>query len=440
VRADPLRLRPLRWVFALAAWLLGPRTPSRRSRDGHLPVTLVIWNAYSSGGTVRTVVRQANALAERGRTVTVVSVVRHHYQARPFFDVHPDVRIEPLVDRHWLKAATGPKARLMRRLDRRPPFSTQFCFGREPQASLLTDVLLLGRVARTGGIVMGTRIGINLAIARAGRPSARRVAQEHLQLRRYVKPLRRAIHRSFPSLDAIVSLTHADADAYRRFLGDRSPIVAVVPNSIPDELPPAADLSARRVVSVGRLSVNKGVHRLVDAFALVADEFPDWELRIVGSGPRRDHVRAHVERRGLKDRVTMPGLSRDVDAELAQASVFALCSRFEAFGLVLLEAMAAGLAPVSFAVETGPVELLTHGHNGLLARPDSPRAFAEQLRQVMGDAELRERLGRQAREDAHAFTVAAVTDRWEDLFDELQGRPTSTSSRARPRAAVVDSR
>lgn len=409
----------VRWVLALLARLLGP--PTRRPRrTGHAPVTFVIWNVYATGGTVRTVLRQANALAERGRDVTVVSVLCHHYQKGPFFEVHPDVDLEILVDRHRLPEERGWRGRVRRSLDARPYLGQQFSLGREKQASALTDVLLLGRVARTRGVVVGTRIGINLAIARFARSGTATVAQEHLQLRRYAAEVRRAIDRSFPSLDLVVSLTHADAGDYLAAFPDGTPALAVVPNAIPDRLPPPADLDAHRVVSVGRLDPGKGQADLIDAFAIAAAEEPGWELHLVGEGRRRASLEERIEEVGLTDRVVLVGETKDVDGELRQASIFALTSHWESFGLVILEAMAVGLPVVSYATPIGPLELLDDGGNGLLAPVGDIPAVAAQLRRLMRDRELRAKLAARGRADAERFTLTAVTDRWTQLFDDLE--------------------
>ncbi|MEX1164759.1 MAG: glycosyltransferase [Nitriliruptor sp.] len=381
----------------------------------------MIWNLYVTGGTVRTVIRQADALVARGRDVTIVSVICHSHRTEPFFAIDPRVHVELLIDRHTLGLGRSPRTRLLRALDGRPTLSTQFRDGRVDQASWLTDVLLCGRIARTPGVVIGTRMGINLAVARFAPRATVTIAQEHLQLKRYERAIRKAVRRHFPRLDLVASLTRSDAADYARALPGDRPAIVVVPNAIPDQPPEPADPRAQRVVTVGRLAPGKAFHLLIDAFALIADDHPGWTVRIIGEGPRHEALAERAAAAELEDRIVLVGAIPDVDAELAAASIFTLTSRFESFGLVLLEAMAAGVAIVSFPTPTGPRELLEHERNALVATPlGDVRALADQLARAMDDVGLRRRLATRAREEVAAFTVSAVTDRWVAILDELQ--------------------
>jgi glycosyltransferase involved in cell wall biosynthesis len=409
----------LRWGATVVSWVLtSPRR--RRSAGGPAPITFVIWNAFSTGGTVRTVVRQANALADAGRDVTVVSVLRHVRQDRPFFDIHPDVAVDVLVDRLALAEPATWRERVKRRLDQRPRLSSRFSIGRERQSSLLTDVLLLGRVARTRGIVIGTRIGINLAIARVGHPRAHRIAQEHLQVSNYRSGVRRSIRTWFPRLDVVTSLTRVDAEAYARLFPEGRPAIARVPNAIPDGFPEPASVDNHRVIAVGRLAPVKAFDQLIEAFAKVAADHPDWDLRIVGAGALRRQLQERIDGLGLRGRAVLAGRSSEVDRELATASIFVLSSHHESLPLTVLEAMAAGLTIVSYACQTGPVELLTHDRDALLAEPQDVADLTDKLRTAMDDRDLRSRLSRQAQAEARTYAVTPVTQRWLQLFDDLE--------------------
>lgn len=396
-------------------------------------VVFLIWNAYSIGGTVRTVIRQANELVSRGHDVEVVSVIRRQGQrTTPFFDLDRRVRLTVLVDLGDVEEPGGAAGRIARWLHRRPSVLLHEQETRFKQASLLTDVRAVQALARQrAGVVIGTRLGLNLIIARFARPGVITIAQEHLFLDHYRPPLPDGIQRHFPKLDAVVSLTEADAEDYRRHLAGHDVLIETIPNSLPDELPATADAAAHRIVAVGRLASGaKGFDRLIKAFAKIADRHPDWDVRIIGAGQRArlDKLAAKL---GISDRVSLPGSSDRVMDELRSASVLAVSSRFDAFPMIVLEGMSAGLAIVSFDCPQGPREMLTHDVDALVAPQDDLDAFAAMLDRAMGDEELRRRLGVAARETSRQYSTSAVTERWLRLFEEVEHRRRTAHGRAR---------
>jgi glycosyltransferase involved in cell wall biosynthesis len=134
----------------------------------------------------------------------------------------------------------------------------------------------------------------------------------------------------------------------------------------------------------------------------------------------RPAIQAQAERLGLQDRVSLPGPVTDVAGELANASFFALASRYESFGLVFAEAMACGKASVAFADCQGVNELVEDGETGLLVKgPDRIQAMAHGLRRLMVDPNARAAMGTRARQRVfRRFAIDRVCDRWEEI---LQG-------------------
>jgi glycosyltransferase involved in cell wall biosynthesis len=220
-------------------------------------------------------------------------------------------------------------------------------------------------------------------------------------------------------------LTRADLAAYQQALGDAVRLVRI-PNGIPARPCVPQGERAPIVVAAGRLTRQKGFDLLIDAFAAVHEKHPEWQLHIHGAGDWRPRLTTQITQRGLGRVVRLRGLTRALDAEPAQASIFALSSRREGLPTVLLEAMAAGLPVVSFDCPTGPVEVVADGVNGQLVPAEDVAGLAAGLSRLIADDGERERMGRAARETATGYGMPVAAAPWNELFAQLCGlRPAA---------------
>ena len=188
--------------------------------------------------------------------------------------------------------------------------------------------------------------------------------------------------------------------------------------SFQNEIKPSQHKDPRRILAIGRFSERKNHPTLLAAFASLAHEFPGWSLRILGDGVLRPALQREVERLGLQDRVTLPGAVSDIAQEMADASFFALASKYESFGLVFAEAMACGKASVAFADCQGVSDVIDDGETGLLVKGADPaKALADGLRRMMSNEEQRRNMGKLAKERVFArFSIDQVCDRWEGVL------------------------
>lgn len=381
----------------------------------------VLLDASVGGGTVRTVFTMAQALAERGHEVRIVSVL--WTRPEPAFTPPAAVPIQVLVPRRpaireWWRRPREAARAIARAPARRRP--SPLVGEHDTQAwrySAATDAALRRHLRRTDAeVVVGTRSGINLTLAQL-EGSAAVLVQEHVGLHLAGRRLREALRDRLHRVDAVVTLTGVDARRYRQLLDDRVP-VHVVPNAVeptgPD--PDAGSERARVVLAAGRLAPQKGFDLLVEAWRPVADEHPDWELHIYGRGPLEAQLRDQIEAAGLTGRVVLRGFAPDLHARLQQASAFVLSSRFEGLPMVLLEAMACGLPVVAFDCPTGPRQVIRDARSGLLVPRESVPDLSEALLAVVGDADLRHRLSVGATHRVEHFSVPRVADRWEQVL------------------------
>jgi len=169
------------------------------------------------------------------------------------------------------------------------------------------------------------------------------------------------------------------------------------------------DEGAALLLTVGRLTEQKGQLHLVRAMRSVVETHPQARLLIAGTGELESALRAEVGRLGLEDHVTLLGLRRDVDQLLRAADLFVLPSLWEGLSIALLEAMAAGLPVVATRV-SGTDQVLRHGESGLVVEPRDEDALAKALQAVLDDPELARALGARARatvEEEHSAERAA---------------------------------
>jgi glycosyltransferase involved in cell wall biosynthesis len=416
---DPLTLA-VRAVLALVA-LAARMTRLRRGRrpQDPQPVHILLLNAYGMGGTIRTVWNLANALA-RSLPVRLVSVLGGN--DGPFFEADPRVDLESLVPAPWVRDADRG-GRLRSALAERPSVlvpGTEPRFGR---FSLLTDVEIVRTLWRLPrGILVTSRPGLNLIAARFAPGRLTTVAQEHLTLAAHRPGLRQLILRDYPRLDALAVLTEEDERDYREQLANSSrTLVRSIPNGVPDTPFPQSDLQARYVVAAGRFGPAKGFDLLVPAFARVAEQRPDWGLRIYGGGEQEKRIRRLIRRHDLAEHIQLMGTTDRIWQEMAKASIFVLSSRFEGFGMVLIEAFRCGLPAVSFACPRGPREIVRHEENGLLVPEQDVDALGDALIRMIDDEELRTRCASGALASGKTYSMQHVEQRWRQLFAQASG-------------------
>ena len=148
-------------------------------------------------------------------------------------------------------------------------------------------------------------------------------------------------------------------------------------------------------------------------------ELENWTLDIYGQGDQTDYRQLMAELGIDSNRCHLNGPVEDVVKAYQESSIFVLSSRFEGFGMVLIEAMACGLPVVSFDCPAGPDEIITDGVDGLLVPSGDVHALAEKLMVLMSDENLRRQLGQQARQTAQRYEMTTIANQWIALFEKV---------------------
>lgn len=204
--------------------------------------------------------------------------------------------------------------------------------------------------------------------------------------------------------------------------------IATIPNPVqypllngPTKLDPDSIVgpAKRLLLGIGRFNQYKRFDILIQAFARLAAENPDWSLVILGEGSARSALEGQVEEVGLKDRVHFPGFVGNLADWYSRSDLYVMTSAYEGFPNTLLEAMAHGLPTVSFDVKTGPMEITKNGQRGVLLPDDNHvNRLCHVLAQLMSDGSLRENFALRAVETREVYSMCRVLDMWDDAIQK----------------------
>jgi GalNAc-alpha-(1->4)-GalNAc-alpha-(1->3)-diNAcBac-PP-undecaprenol alpha-1,4-N-acetyl-D-galactosaminyltransferase len=227
-------------------------------------------------------------------------------------------------------------------------------------------------------------------------------------------------HR-YPTAQALVVQTDEVAVAARQWLP--SVPVHAIPNPIP-ETTEAAPIRIRNgaektITWIGRMSTEKGVAELVDAFRIAAESLVDWKLLLVGSGAERPELERRVAQFGLQDQVEFIDWAKDLDHIYDRTSFFALPSHYEGFPNVLLECMSRGIPAISFDCPSGPRAIIRDGTDGRLISPGDVSQLAASMVDLANRPDELERLSRAAADVRERFGREAYFARWQTLLDDI---------------------
>ncbi len=215
--------------------------------------------------------------------------------------------------------------------------------------------------------------------------------------------------------------------SFEKHLKDHLPNVktVVIGNAIP-QYDVQADLSAQKdtykILFVGRLSKNhKRPHLLIEAFAGLADEFPNWNVELWGAEDGKAYykeLQLLIKKHHLENRVFLKGPTNDVPSVLQQGDIFAFPSAYEGFGLALGEAMSMGLPAVGYKSCSAVNELIKDGENGYLCDNgvEPLRIF---MKRLMSNLSIRVSLGERARADMKQYSSEVIWDTWENLLNQI---------------------
>ncbi len=225
----------------------------------------------------------------------------------------------------------------------------------------------------------------------------------------------RSLVAKLKKLDKFVVLTEEDKDAWPELHNN----ICVIPDPLSFFPTQNSQLTEKRMIAVGRYVYQKGFDLLLQAWAKIEKQCLDWELVVYGDGNREPYEQQLNELGIDRSRCHLNGTIADIQKEYVNSSVFVFSSRFEGFGMVLVEAMACGLPVVSFACPCGPRDIVRHEEDGLLVENGNVEALADSLRRLLGDEDLRHSMAANGIKNVQRFSIDYIADCWKELFESI---------------------
>lgn len=368
-----------------------------------------IYNEFATyGGVQRIFCDRMNELVRLGYDVTLITFEQGDQEDNPAYVLSPAIRRIKLYHPFYLRF-------------RRSVFS-RAAFLARTKASLEAELTeCLSQI--NPDVVCTNYDHCTLRAVLRSTPDACHILESHnyrwadLVGRPWYKRLFRRIEMRWYSryvrlYDCVVALTHQDAAQWSEVQR-----VEVIPNMI---LPHPVEHhgGSRSVLSIGRLSYQKGYDLLLRAWKRVNRQHPDWQLNIYGEGSDGESLRRQITALGMADAVHVHHASSDVHRLYDTHDFYVMSSRYEGFGLVLIEAMQHGLPCVTFDCPCGPSEIVEDGINGYLVPNGDVAALATSICRMIENPDRRP-MSAYAEQKARHYSPETIMPRWEQLFRDL---------------------
>lgn len=215
-------------------------------------------------------------------------------------------------------------------------------------------------------------------------------------------------------LDKLVVLTKEDCLAWPELKN-----TCVIPDPLPFTPSQVSPLTEKRVIVVARYSHEKGIDLLLQAWAEIEKQCTDWRLDVFGEGDTAPFEQLIDELTIDRNRCKLNGRINEIEQEYMKSSIAVCSSRFEGFGLVIVEAMACGLPVVSFDCLWGPHEIITNGENGLLVENGNIIKMADAINILIRNKKYREQIGKKSVVSVQQYNRSQIVQKWNDLFKKI---------------------
>lgn len=363
------------------------------------------------GGAEKAIVSEANILVEK---YDVEIACAYKLYDKPAFPLDERVKVTYLSD------SLKPNKEELAAAIREKNIINIFREGWTSLKVLHHRITSIKRVVKTtnADVIISTRQLYHRLLAKHKKNGVITIAQEHNHHNNQQDYVDKMI-QDIRGIDYFMPVSQELTDFYADKVGATKCVY--IPHSldyIPNEV---SSLKETNIISVGRLSQEKGYQDLIDVFSMIADDYPEWTLHIVGDGDERVEIEAKIEKNNLQSRVVLHGYqSKDyINNLISKSSIYVMTSYTESFGIVLIEAQSFGVPCVAFDSARGALEIIKNQENGYLVSNRDFKEMSTQIKRLIEDFNLRQQLGEKARENSLKYSTDQIKKLWFEFIDNM---------------------
>ena len=260
--------------------------------------------------------------------------------------------------------------------------------------------------------IISTRIMFHKKLSKYGSSSSIKIAQEHRHHNNdlnYIKKLSKSLY----NIDYLMPVSQELTDYYKENLNVKCYYIPHCIDALPTQ---KSNLKNKNIISVGRLSKEKGYSDMIDVMKIVLEKRPDWHLDIVGDGKEYLNIKNKIGDLNI----TLHGFQNKdyINKLYLNSSIFCMTSFSESFGIVAIEAESYGLPCVAFESASGFKEII-NSQNGFLIENRNKNLMAEKIINLIDDVDLRKNLGKNAIENSKKYSFDCIKEKWLDFLKKI---------------------
>ncbi len=366
------------------------------------------------GGVEKAIVSLANSLAKLNKyEIEIVSIYKLY--EKPVFDIDEKIKVTYLLPselspnrKEWKEALNNLK---LIRLGKESLKGLKILYARRKK--------MVEYIKNSdANVIISTRIFLNELLSEYGKDNILKIGWEH---NHYHDDMRYAtdVIRSAKNLDYFVLVSKGLQKFYHKKMRIFKCKCIYIPNAIENVPKTKSPLTGEHIISVGRLSPEKGYLDLLKIYLDLKKKKCKWHLDIVGDGSERSRLEKFIKENNLENDVTLHGFknSKEIEKLMQKSSIYVMTSYTESFGIVLLEAMSNGLPCLAFDSAEGAKEVITSGRDGYLIKHRNFKAMEKKILDLTKDIDMRKELGKNGRRKVKGYISDNICESWEKIIE-----------------------